>query len=86
MMDIIIDVQSIRPSERHALIFENFDRLESGQSIVIVNDHNPVPLLRQFKETRPEQFVDEYLQSGPKIWKVKITRTKKESCCGFCGG
>lgn len=86
MNEIIIDVQSIVPAERHGLIFQKFDHLEKGQSLIIVNDHDPRPLLRQFQETRPNQFQDEYLQAGPEVWKVKITRTKSEGCCGFCGG
>lgn len=86
MMEIIIDVQKIVPAERHGLIFQNFDSLDEGQSLVIVNDHDPKPLLRQFQETRPNLFKDEYLQAGPAVWKVRITRTKKEGCCGFCGG
>lgn len=86
MTEIIIDVQKIVPAERHGLIFRNFDGLTEGQSLIIVNDHDPRPLLRQFQETRPDQFQDEYLQAGPQVWKVKITRKKKEGCCGFCGG
>ena len=86
MTDIIIDVQKIVPAQRHGLIFQSFDNLVPGQSLIILNDHDPRPLLRQFQETRPEQFQDEYLEAGPAVWKVKITRTKKESCCGFCGG
>lgn len=85
MTEITIDVQKIVPAERHGLIFQNFDNLSPGQSIIVVNDHDPDPLLKQFRETRPDQFRDEYLQSGPHVWKLKITRTKKESCCGFCG-
>lgn len=86
MTEIIIDVQKISPSARHGLIFDNFDSLSEGESLIIVNDHDPKPLLRQFENTRPDQYKSEYLQSGPEVWKVKITRMKKEGCCGFCGG
>ena len=85
-MEITIDVQTIVPAERHSFIFKNFDSLDEGQSLIVVNDHDPRPLLRQFQEKRPEQFRDEYLEAGPSVWRVKITRTKKEGCCGFCGG
>lgn len=85
-MEITIDVQTIVPAERHGFIFKNFDSLAEGESLIVVNDHDPRPLLRQFQEMRPEQFKDEYLEAGPKVWRVKITRTKKEGCCGFCGG
>lgn len=85
MTEFIIEVQKMAPQQRHAFIFLSFDNLQAGESLLIVNDHDPLPLLRQFRESRAEQFVDEYLQSGPTEWQVRLTKKKKEGCCGFCG-
>ncbi|MGZ3797274.1 MAG: DUF2249 domain-containing protein [Pseudobdellovibrionaceae bacterium] len=85
MNEFVIDAQSISPAERHAFIFQSFDNLGTGDALVIVNNHDPVPLLRQFQEKRAEQFDHEYLEKGPKVWRLRLTKTTTESCCGFCG-
>jgi uncharacterized protein (DUF2249 family) len=84
MKDVIIDVQQIPAQNRHAYIFDTFDSLESGDCITILNNHDPKPLLLQFNEGRPEQFTSEYLVNGPSEWKVKLTKKRKEGCCGCC--
>ncbi|WP_374033515.1 DUF2249 domain-containing protein [Bdellovibrio bacteriovorus] len=84
MKELVIEAQKIEPATRHSFIFESFDKLEGGESLLIVNNHDPLPLLRQFGEARPNQFVDEYLEKGPAVWKLRLTKKKKEGCCGFC--
>ena len=86
-----IDVRTIAPRDRHALIFATFDRLARGESIELVNDHDPRPLYHQFGTRAPGAFAWEYLESGPETWRVAITRTGDAagaagSCCGGCGG
>jgi len=43
----VIDVRTIAPYERHAQIFGRLDALGAGESLQIVNDHDPVPLRMQ---------------------------------------
>lgn len=90
-----IDVRTIPPYERHAQIFGSFDELPAGQALVIVNDHDPVPLRRQFEARTPGQFEWNYLQAGPALWRVQIAKLagsaaadQGDSCCsgGGCGG
>lgn len=85
MKEFIIEAQSIPPAQRHAFIFQSFDNLEGGDSLVIVNNHDPIPLLRQFQEARPEKFAFEYIEQGPKVWRLRLIKKAKEGCCGFCG-
>ncbi len=85
MTDITIHAQEIPGPERHAKIFQAFDGLQMGEALVIINNHDPRPLLNKFNEERPAQFSEEYLVEGPTEWKVKITKAKKEGCCGCCG-
>lgn len=85
MTEFIIEAQKISPAQRHAFIFESFDNLEAEDSIVVVNSHDPVPLLVQLQSQRPDTFTTEYLEEGPTVWRVRITKMKKEGCCGFCG-
>ena len=71
----ILDVRPIPPREKHPTIFATFDGLEEGDHFVLVNDHDPVPLRHQFTFERPGQVQWEYLEQGPELWRVKITRT-----------
>ena len=73
-MSQIIDVRSIAPRERHPLIFQTFDSLPPGEAFVLMNDHEPKPLYYQFLHERTDQFVWEYLESGPDVWRVRIQK------------
>jgi uncharacterized protein (DUF2249 family) len=85
MQEFVIEAQKIPAQDRHPFIFQSFDNLQGGDSLIIINTHDPIPLLRQLQEDRPEQFSHEYLLQGPKEWRVRISKIKKEGCCGFCG-
>lgn len=67
-----IDVRTIPPRERHPLIFQTFDDLQSGEAFELVNDHEPKPLHYQFMHERPDQFNWTYLEEGPETWRVRI--------------
>ncbi|MBS0314117.1 MAG: DUF2249 domain-containing protein [Burkholderiales bacterium] len=89
-----IDVRTIPPYERHAQIFGRFDALAEGESLVIVNDHNPTPLHMQLESRTPGQVRWTYLMSGPDLWRVQIGKqpldraAMEDSCCsgGACCG
>lgn len=70
----VLDVRYMPPPERHSRIFETFDRLAPGASFVLVNDHDPKPLYYEFLHERTGQFAWEYLESGPQVWRVRITK------------
>jgi uncharacterized protein (DUF2249 family) len=71
-----LDVRKIEPQRKHPAIFETFDDLENGESFVLVNDHDPAPLRYQFKAERgDEAFGWEYLDKGPDVWRIEITKT-----------
>jgi uncharacterized protein (DUF2249 family) len=89
-----LDAQAIPPHARHATIFATFGQLATGQTLELVNSHDPKPLYFQFQNSVPGQFTWSYLEEGPVTWRVAITRTKAgaaydggSSCCGGgCGG
>jgi uncharacterized protein (DUF2249 family) len=70
----IVNVPDFPPREKHPTIFRTFDELNSGEDMLIVNDHDPRPLLYQFMMERPEQFEWQYLEEGPEVWKVAISK------------
>jgi uncharacterized protein (DUF2249 family) len=69
-----IDVRVLAPRERHPAIFAMFDALQPGESFQLVNDHAPTPLYYQFMHERPDQFTWVYVEQGPEIWRVEISR------------
>ena len=69
-----LDVRPIPPRQKHPSIFNTFDALDSGEHFILVNDHDPVPLRHQFQFEREGQFEWEYLEQGPEVWRVKISR------------
>jgi uncharacterized protein (DUF2249 family) len=69
-----LDVRVIPPREKHPAIFQAFDALAPGDAVELVNDHDPFPLRYQFDAERPESFRWEYLESGPIVWRVAITK------------
>jgi len=71
-----LDVRDLPPPQRHTLIFDTCGKLKAGDAILLVNDHDPKPLYYQFQAEQPGQFGWEYIESGPQVWRVRITRTK----------
>ena len=72
---IELDVRVIPPRDKHTTIFRLFDSLTSGQSMVIVNDHDPLPLRYQLSAEHPNKFAWTYEANGPEVWRVRIDRT-----------
>lgn len=68
-----LDVRPIPPRVRHETIFERLDALAPGDTLRLVNDHDPVPLRYQLDATRPGQFRWEPVERGPEEWVVDIT-------------
>jgi len=67
-----VDVRPLHPREKHPTIFSTFDDLDSGESMELVNDHDPRPLLYQFQVERPDIYTWTYLEEGPLVWRVEI--------------
>ncbi|AUV82478.1 hypothetical protein C2R22_13190 [Salinigranum rubrum] len=49
MSDTRLDVRDIPPAERHPKIHSAFAELESGDSLTLINDHEPKPLFYEMK-------------------------------------
>ncbi|HEU5364618.1 MAG TPA: DUF542 domain-containing protein, partial [Hanamia sp.] len=72
----ILNVTLLEPRLKHSTIFERFDELISGESLILHNDHDPKPLYYELSAKRGEIFTWEYLEKGPEVWKIKITKKK----------
>ncbi|TVO75978.1 DUF2249 domain-containing protein [Sedimenticola selenatireducens] len=69
-----VDVRTIEPRFRHPLIFDTFEELQDGEVLLLVNDHDPAPLRYQFEAEKSNQFAWEYIEQGPEVWQVHITK------------
>ncbi|MEK7468665.1 MAG: DUF2249 domain-containing protein [Planctomycetota bacterium] len=87
-------VPPIPPPQRHPMIFGAFEKLAPGESVVLVNDHDPRPLHMQFQTRCAGRFEWLYLESGPSRWQVRILCTAAApagaapapALAGGCGG
>jgi uncharacterized protein (DUF2249 family) len=68
-----LDVRPMPPRERHTTIFGRLEELATGETLRLVNDHDPAPLRYQLDATRPGHFRWEYVERGPEQWAVDIT-------------
>jgi len=69
-----LDLREIPRNQRHPLIFAKFDALAVGGSLQLLNDHDPVPLNRQFDSHRNGQALWEYIVRGPNLFRIRIRR------------
>ena len=69
-----LDVRILAHGQRHDVIFATYGALGPGAGFVIVNDHDPKPQRYQFEAEHAGEFSWDYLESGPKVWRVRIGR------------
>ena len=85
-----VDTRPMPSKDRRTLVLWTFDQLGVGMTMELINDHDPVTLRSQFELEKPNLFSWEYLESGPEVWRVAVTRLKGKHgeghCCGACGG
>ena len=73
-------VPDLQPALKHPTVLKKFDDLKSGESFLLVNDHDPIPLYYEMKAEKGEIFEWKKLEDGPEIWKVQVTKTGGDSC------
>ncbi len=71
-----LNVTALEPRQKHPVIFEIYDELHPGEAFLIDNDHDPKPLYYQLLAERGPVFGWEYLENGPELWKVKISKNE----------
>ena len=74
LQPIELDVRVIPPRDKHPTIFRTFESLAKGQSLTLINDHDPKPLRYQLMAEHPNKFDWAYEAEGPDVWRVKISR------------
>lgn len=70
-----LDVRPIPPRRKRLTVAATVGRLEPGESFVLVNDRDPEPIRDQFEVEQQGELEWEYLERGPDVWRVRITRS-----------
>lgn len=69
-----INATEYPPHLKHKIIFSTFIKLNAGEAMLLINDHDPKPLRFQFESNYPDQFTWEYIEQGPMLFQVKISK------------
>ena len=69
-----LDLRNMPPFERHSRIFEMWNILKEGETLKIINDHEPKPLYYQFEAEHKGQFEWNYEKQGPEYWIFTIKK------------
>lgn len=72
----VIDLRPMIARERHALIFRELDRLEVGDDLALINDHDPKPLYYQLEAERPGVFAWDSEPISDEEWHIQVQRLK----------
>ena len=72
----ILNVTILEPRMKHPTIFARFDELAEGETLTILNDHDPKPLYYQLLGERGNIFNWEYLEEGQEWWRVNIAKRR----------
>ena len=72
----IYDGRAIPCSEKHGQIIAKWRGLSVGRSFILINNHDPLRLKKQFGELWPETFAWEYLAQNPDEYRIQITKLK----------
>lgn len=67
-----LDLRPLPPAQRHATIFSHLDEMGVGDTLRLVNDHDPKPLWYQLEAERSGQFHWTVVESGPERWVIEI--------------
>lgn len=71
-----LDVRTLPPPKKHATIHELLEELATGDTLRIVNDHDPRPLRYELEHDYPGAFSWSYVEAGPQTWRVDIQKTR----------
>ncbi|MDH4050326.1 MAG: DUF2249 domain-containing protein [Rubrivivax sp.] len=78
-MNSALDLRTVPLSRQRALIFASFDALAPGETLELVDDHDPMPLYFRLDRLREGEFAWRYLQTGPECWQVRIARVARQA-------
>jgi uncharacterized protein (DUF2249 family) len=73
------DARELPPAERHETILQSFQELAIGESLLLINDHDPKPLFYELGSIHGDTFEWEYQKQQKQEYRVLITKTKESA-------
>jgi uncharacterized protein (DUF2249 family)/hemerythrin-like domain-containing protein len=70
----VLDARALPRGERGPAVLARFDALAPGETLRVVTDHEPRPLLRHLRRERPGLFEWTPLETGPERWRIELSR------------
>jgi uncharacterized protein (DUF2249 family) len=80
-----LDARVVPHAVRHATIFGALDAVRSGDGLILVAPHDPIPLLFQLEQRSPGVFEVDYLERGPEAWRLQFLRRVRQDGSGAPG-
>jgi uncharacterized protein (DUF2249 family) len=80
MGDHELDVRPLRKPDKHPAIFQAYAAVPAGESLVLVNDHEPRHLRDEFEVEHPGSYAWEHLARDPGGWRIWITSSPRRRC------
>lgn len=74
MGDHELDVRPLRKPDKHPAIFQAYAAVPPGESLVLVNDHDPRHLHDEFEVEHPGGYAWDYLARDRGAWRIRITK------------
>jgi uncharacterized protein (DUF2249 family) len=69
-----IDLRGLKPEQQHAKALQLATQLTVGASFILVNDRDLKRLRHQLEAEYRHQFFLNYLEEGPRVWRLHIGR------------
>lgn len=71
-----LDVRPTEPKDRFETIMGAYHALQPGSTLELVVDHDPRCMYYTLQATEGDDaFLFEYLEDGPEVWRVEVTRS-----------
>lgn len=75
----VINVPTIESHQlKHETIFKAYEASKIGESFIIHNDHDPVPVYYQMRQMHGQVFTWSYLHDGPDYWDIQVTKNSED--------
>lgn len=71
-----LDIRPVEPKHRFEKIMGTYESLSSKQEMLLTVDHDPSCMYYTLQATHGDEAFDfEYLENGPEVWRVRVTRS-----------
>ncbi len=79
-----IDLRKLPASARRPLVFETFEQLQPGDTLLLTHGHHSTLLHYLLLAEAPRKFSWEYLEEGPKVWRILIQKNASQANHASC--